>query len=268
MRYRCILFVLTLGSTLFWRCTLDTDVTERGKILPPEYSDPYLNSFRNKNIHYIVIYDKGGDTRTDTIELDRKGDIIKTKRFWRTERRAYDSAGFCIRLWQNSDITGNYHLKHSIKEDTLIQWRREYNSDEWAPMTDTSTHAFVYHGTEKFVFDESGRVTFEYWDQPDEMTMNQGRDDEMIRYVYSKDKLIERELYTFQNSKYELSNHGVWRYSYDKKSELSKIETVWGFRYETYWLSNGLIDSTLEIDKHYSPPSRDGFEYRYIYFPN
>ena len=105
---RCLSIASVLVIFLFGCASHESDSVIR----PPEWSDPYLQAFRGKNIRYAIVENKGGDTRPDTIEFDREGNIITTKRFWSHNRFFYDSAGFKV-------IHGSSaaHM-HAIKSNT------------------------------------------------------------------------------------------------------------------------------------------------------
>src|SRR5687767_9983188 len=112
---RCLhIAICSVVAIFLFGCTK----SERSSVVrPPEWSDPYLQAFRGKNIRYAIIENKGGDTRPDTIECDHEGNIIRIKEFWSHKRFYYDSAGFKVIETQSN---GTYKIQYVTRGDTLI----------------------------------------------------------------------------------------------------------------------------------------------------
>jgi hypothetical protein len=138
-----------------------------------EWSDPYLQAFRGKNIRYAIVEKKGGDTRPDTIEFDREGNIITTKKFWSHNRFFYDSAGFKVIQWQLSCTYACYKIQYVSRGDTLTSRWREYR--QWTPTNTNDTTTISLPQSDEWRFDKEGRVI-----------ENIGRSS---KYIYDGDKL-------------------------------------------------------------------------------
>lgn len=90
---KCVALVVLM--VVVAQCTVKDKRSNQVTILPPELSDPYLQSFRNKNIRFIVFERIGEiDPRPDTIELDVHGNVVSITGPYEREKRAYDARDF------------------------------------------------------------------------------------------------------------------------------------------------------------------------------
>lgn len=104
---------LVILMIIVTQCTTKDRARTQVIILPPEMSDPYLQSFRNKNIKFIVL-DRIGERnpRPDTIELDGWGNVIAITGPYEREKRAYDTNGFLVKRRISSDFSVQYIARY------------------------------------------------------------------------------------------------------------------------------------------------------------
>jgi hypothetical protein len=222
--------------------------------LPPELSDPYLQSFRNKNIKYITSERLGRlkDPYPDTIDFDRRGNIVRIKRYGEEEKRAYDANDFLVRRWQRSDVTVQYIARYSIHGDTLVQSWRELNSRDWDLRGDTITRP---HKVKSFVFDRNGRLIHEFIDGSGPMI-----------YIYSKNKLVRKEIEQRRNDENEFSVERTAEFDYDDLGEIKTVKSrlLDGQDSEyLFYFSKGLLDS-CQYRVYQSLEQR--YKYQYVYY--
>lgn len=215
--------------------------SDKRSIFPIEFNDPYLNSFRGKNIKYVIMERQDRQSSPDTIELDNAGNIIRIKSWWSTELRSYDSIGFLQRLRHRSDITLNYILRYSLKGDTLQQTWREINSPEWNLDSDTSstTHHVLF-----FICDGKGRIATEI------------DGESLIKYIYVDDLLVKKATY----NGYPLKLFHGWQYDYDSNFVLKRI--VRTFENQEQEITNFLDGLPYSGN---SVQSGGQYKYRYVY---
>jgi hypothetical protein len=223
-------------------------------ISPPELSDPYLQSFRNKNIKYIIFERLGRvkDPYPDTIELDHRGNIVRIHRSGEEEKREYDGNDFLIRRWLRSDVTVQYLARYSIHGDTLVQSWREFKSGDWDLRYDTTTRP---HDINYFIFGLNGRVTHEFIDGSGPMI-----------YIYSKNKLIRKEIEQRRNDEDEFSLEKAAEFEYDDLEEIKTVKSrlLDGQDSEyRFYFSTGLLDS-CQYRAYQTLEER--YKCRYVYY--
>jgi hypothetical protein len=229
------------------------ETTER-TITPPELSDPYLQSFRNKNIKFIVL-ERIGDKnpRPDTIELDGWGNVINITGPYERENRAYDATGFLVKRRVSSDFSVQYIARYLVRGDTLVQTVREYNSSDWNLQGDTTTRS---HKVNFFVLDSQGRVTQEF-------------DDGFgpLMYIYSQGKLMRKEIEVSRNNDEEFHWETIAEYSYYENGEIKSVKAKEGYhRHHVFYFSKGFLDSS-QVTWHTRGGSfQDRYKYWYVYY--
>lgn len=223
-------------------------------ILPPEFSDPYFQSFRNKKIKHIISerLDRVRIPHNDTIDFDRRGNVVRIKRYGEEEKRAYDTNDFLVRRWQRSDIAVQYIARYFIHRDTLVQSWRELNSSDWDLQGDTTT---TTHDVNSFVFDRNGRIAYEFLDGSGPMI-----------YIYSKNKLVRKEIEQRRNDQDEFNIERAAEFVYDARGDIKTIISRMLDGQDSqhnFYFSNGLLDSS-----HYlrSKSIEERYRYRYVYY--
>lgn len=227
---------------------------------PPELSDPYLQSFRNKKIKYVISERlEVKDFYPDTIEFDRQGNIVRIRhtRIWGDEeRRAYDSSGFLVRRWLRSDVVLQYIARYSIKGDTLVQSWRELKSHDWDLSGDTTS---MPREVDHYIFDQKGKLIH-------------GSDEDHggpIIHIYSNNKLVRKEIEVRINDEDEFHKETTAEYEYDVNGEIQKIKlfnTLYGSQ-QVFYFSSGLIDSChITTTRYDDRPRLERFGYRYVYY--
>jgi hypothetical protein len=236
----CTIFkaLINLSVVLLFGCD------DKHAILPIEFSDPYLNSFRGKDIKYVILERQDWHSNPDTIELDRVGNIVRIESGASTVRQSYDSLGFLRRKLERSDISSHYLIRYSLKGDTLLQIWREINSSNWNLGTDTSSR---WHHVVIFEYDSKGKIATE---------INGGSD--VIKYVYEDDLLVKKEAFT---SIYPMVYSHAWLYEYDNDSVLKRIIVQWPKErgQDVVFFSGGLPDSTSSLKS-------GQYKYRYVHY--
>lgn len=223
-------------------CLAVVNCNDRQPILPIEFNDPYLNSFRGKNIKYVIQQNEDQHLYPDTIELDKAGNIIRIKSWFVTELLSYDSIGFLQRKLHVSDIVLNYVIKYSPKGDTLQQTWREINSSDWNLGMDTSS---IRHHVVLYIYNSKGRI---------ESEQVYGRN--LIKYSYDDDLLVKKDAYT---SIHPMEFSNIYQYEYDTNSVLKRIV-------RTY--SSQEKEITIFFDGlPYSRTTEEGeYKYQYVYY--
>jgi hypothetical protein len=236
------------------QCTLKQPDSGEVKILPPEFSDPYLECFRDKNIRLIVFERMGEiDPRPDTIELDVKGNIVNITGPYERERRAYDSNGFLVKRRIFSDFSVQYIARYLVRGDTLIQAWRECNSRDWNLRGDTTTRPYKVNF---FVLDSHGRVTQEF-------------DDGFgpLMYIYSQGKLMHKEIEVSRNNDGEFHWEIIAEYSYYENGEIKSVKAKEGYhRDHLFYFSKGFLDSSRVTWHTRGGSFQDRYKYRYVYY--
>ncbi|MGC3945589.1 MAG: hypothetical protein QM762_13900 [Chryseolinea sp.] len=179
--------------------------------MPPELSDPYLESFRDKGIKYVISEKLGRatDPFPDTIQLDRLGNVQRIRRYGEEERRAYNDSNFLVRRWLRSDVTVQYDIRYSMLGDTLVQSWRELNSRNWDSHQDTSGRQ---RDVNLFVFDPAGRIAHEFTDGVGP-----------VDYIYDKNILVRKETLIRRNNEEDFHMETVADFKYD---DLGKIKFI------------------------------------------
>jgi hypothetical protein len=226
--------------------------------LPPEFSDPYLQSFRNKNLKYVlserIIGTKALDP--DTIELDRRGNIVRIAGPNGREKRAYDVNNFLVRRRLSSDIVENYIARYSIRGDTLFQSWRELNSNDWNLHGDTTTRPYKF---KIFVFNQNGKVIHEFNEQFG-----------LINYIYKKDILSYKEFEIRRDNEEEFHAEKFAEFTYDHNGEIEQIKLLderldEGIE-KKFFYSTGLLDSSQITYPREYLLRQERYKYRYIYY--
>ena len=223
--------------------------------MPPEFSDPYLQSFRNKNIKYVISERlEAKDLYPDTIELDQQGNIVRIRRWGEEERRTYDSNGILLRWWLRSDITLHYIAKYSVHGDTLVQLWRKLNSHVWDLGSDTTTRPYEVNF---FVLDKSGRIT---------QSSRDGFGPTI--YIYSKNKLVRKEIEIKRNNEDEFHWEKTAEYAYDDNQEIKTMKIILhdGREEDIFYFSAGLIDSCKITSYKDYGTFQARYKYRYVYY--
>ena len=236
------------------QCGRKEQVQSGVTISPPEFSNPYLQSFRNKNIKHIISERLGPtkDPYPDTIDFDRRGNIVRIKRSGEEEKRAYDANDFLVRRWQTSDVTVQYIARYSVHGDTLVQSWRKLNSRDWHLQGDTTTRP---HEINYFVFDRAGRIIQEFIDGSGPLT-----------YVYSKNKLVQKEIEQRRNDEDDFKLVIAAEFDYDDFGNIMTVKSrlLDGQESEyVYYYSKALLDSG-HFYVYRSLEER--YRYKYIYY--
>ncbi|MGC3945588.1 MAG: hypothetical protein QM762_13895 [Chryseolinea sp.] len=232
-------------------CNNKQTAANRRTIYPPEFSDPYLEAFRGKNIKFIV----SEPPLSDTIEFDRRGNLVRIKKYGQEEKRAYDSNNFLIRRWIRSDFTKQYTVRYSNHGDTLIQIWRELNSNDWILRNDTTSFP---HEVDHFVFDKSGRIIQEF-------------DDGFgpVRYVYSHGKLSRKEAEVRRNNEDEVHLEVIADYAYSTNGQLQRftLQELDSRDVERrFFFLNGLLDSSSVTSVKGDGIRLQQYRHRYVYY--
>lgn len=249
---KCVALVIL--TVFIAQCTVKDRSSDQVTILPPELSDPYLQSFRNKNIRFIV-FERIGEvnSRPDTIELDSRGNIISITGPYEREKRAYDSNGFLVKRWIFSDFSVLYIARYTVRGDTLIQTLRECNSRDWNLQGDTTTRL---HKVNFFLLDSEGRVTQEF-------------DDGFgpLMYIYSQGKLVRKEMEVSRNNDNEFHWETSAEYNYYENGEIKDIREFDRPKKEfLFFFSEGLLDSSRVTRYIQDITSHNRYKYRYVYY--
>lgn len=236
------------------QCTTNDKHNAGRVVFPPEFSDPYLQSFRNKNIKFIV-FERIGEInpRPDTIELDRKGNVVNITGPYEREKRAYDANGFLVKRRIFSDFSVQYIARYSVRGDTLIQTMRECNSRDWNLQGDTTTRP---HKVNFFVIDNDGRVIQEFNDRFG-----------LLMYIYSQGKLVRNENEISLNNTDEFRWETTAKYSYYDNGEIKDVRVQEGYhRDHIFYFSKGFVDSSLVTWHTRGESFSDRYKYRYVFY--
>ena len=252
LRNICLLILTLIGVQCGSKEKVQTGVAN----LPPEFNDPYLQSFRNKNIRYAISerLSLTRDPYPDTIDFDQRGNIVRIRRYGGEEKRAYDSNDFLVRRWERSDVTMQYIARYSVHGDTLIQSWRELNSHDWELRGDTTSEP---HEVNYFVFDQNGRVIQEFNDGFGPMN-----------YVYSDGKLVRKEIEMRQNNDDNFHLERTTEVTYDSNGEIQKLKLSQLNSRDPerlFYFSKGLLDSCTVTSVREEGSRRVRYRYRYIY---
>ncbi|MFD0998576.1 hypothetical protein ACFQ21_04630 [Ohtaekwangia kribbensis] len=249
---KCVALVVLM--VVVAQCTVKDKRSNQVTILPPELSDPYLQSFRNKNIRFIVFERIGEiDPRPDTIELDVHGNVVSITGPYEREKRAYDARDFLVKRMMFSDFSVQYIARYSVRGDTLIQTMRECNSRDWNLHGDTTTRPYKVNF---FVLDSEGKVTQEF-------------DDGFgpLMYIYSESKLVRKEIEVSLNSDDEYHWETTAEYNYYENGEIKDIKEFDRLKKEfLFFFSKGLLDSSRVTRYIQDMASHNRYKYRYIYY--
>lgn len=226
---------LILLSSLF-------NCTRRHSLRP--YPDPYLDSFRNRGIQYMISVNDS--IFADTIIFNRYGDIDEIKSRGLRERRSYDSLFFIRRKLRMDDIPANYFIEYYFNNaGQLVQEWREVNHFNWSSekMEERKIARIIL-----FDIGEDGEILEE---------LDTAANEVAVFFYDDKGKLVTKEILSVQPRTSLLK----WKYEYTKEGKLENIR-LHGAQgnYITHYYSNGLLDSTVNHIKGYTKT------YRYIFY--
>jgi hypothetical protein len=197
-----------------------------------EFPDPYLASFKNKGIQYLLRFDANFPEEIDTTAFDKEGNVIWVKEVWSRDQYRYDSLGFLNRYLSISDVIQNYSINYKIIGDTLIQTWTEIIHRNWDyDLNDLNENGKIVI---KFKLDKAGKVISEV----DEF----GKTSSI--YVYDKSyRLIRAETFSFDG---ELIRKTNYRYINEVLSEIELIANN-KVLFTHYFSGKGLLDSTVNV---------------------
>jgi len=240
------------------QCGRRDDTRSEAIVLAPELSDPYFQSFRNKNIKYALLEQIGPRDWRDTLEFDRRGNVVRIRRYGEEEKRTYDEKDFLVRRRVMSDIAQHYIARYSIHGDTLVQIWRELKTLDW-DLRDGDTATIWPNIVNFFIFDQNGKVIEEYGESQDAST-----------YVYSKNTLTHKEIEIRRGYEDEFHVERIAEYSYDSKDKIKKIRLHSLHPPEEeeqlIYFSGGVPDSCRVTWKRKTELRQERYKYRYVYY--
>jgi len=212
------------------------------------YQDPFLDSFRDKGIKYILSYDPDDSLDVDSAALDSSGNIVRLRSFGLKERRSYDSLHFIKRVLQINDIPSNHWMRYYFDKDgLLVQEWNHIGHLEWSfNKSDIDTVTRLV----KFEIDKTGVILSEIDSAANERAV----------FVYDKDEtLIAKQIYSIAPKELQAN----WQFIYDKDNNWLKRIDLNGSRRTmlSHFYTNGLLDSSVYY--HDRGPT---IKYRYIYY--
>ncbi|HEY9005060.1 MAG TPA: hypothetical protein VIM75_02955 [Ohtaekwangia sp.] len=196
------------------------------------YQDPFLDSFRDKGIKYILSYDPDDSLDVDSATLDSSGNIVRLRSFGLKERRSYDSLHFIKRVLQINDIPSNHFMRYYFDKDGfLVQEWNHIQHLRWSfneADIDTVTRVI------KFEIDKTGLIVNE---------IDKGAN-EYTQFVYNDDKnLVAKEVYSIVPKRLRYK----WLFLYEKSHKLKRIDLDEGGRSVlSHYYTDGLLDSSVD----------------------
>ena len=216
------------------------------------YPDPYMDSFRDQRIKFMIAYDPSSPDITDTTFFNETGDEIQHRGYGRMQEKIeYDSLHFIKHQLILNDIPGNFVYEYSFdKNGILNQECREVQHLNWRiEKSDKSTPV----RTVFFEVNEQGQVIKET-----DTTSHQ-----ISVYSYGEQgNLLSRE---FLQQDLKPSGY-VLKYEYYEPLKLKIIRHLDGDRKitEQFFSVKGILDSTVRYDDY---GKKDyAIRYRYVYY--
>jgi len=217
--------------------------------------DPYLESFKGKNIRYLVsthYADSLGvrvDSLIDSIEFNKAGYMIGKKMLGREILMAYDSLGRLNHILTEGETYSNISYAYEFQDSVMVRYGFEIKHLDWIfdkMDVDSSTQSVM-----RYRFNSNGQIE-EQRDQTGEM---------VVRFSYDGKKLMKREF--FSDGRLYI----YWEYFY-KNGTLLKVaehDVIDHLVIVDYFSPEGLLLRTERI--HGGPDSTiQETAHRYVYY--
>ena len=220
-----------------FQCCCNSSMTE------PIFLDPYMDSFRGKNLKWMVGYDPRDSSLIDTTFFNAGGDMTRKKGFMSDIRMEFDENHFITRRMQSGENGSNFLIENSIDPKGIVrqQWWTLNNHLRWD--YDNAERDSLFRVV-KFEFNRRGLLV-----KSIDSTANA-----IVVYKYDENRLSGKEEFDLTTGVKEQT----WYFLYDDQNEIKEIGvSLPEFKISTQYFSKGLLDSMVD--------TRGTIRYRYSY---